>query len=88
MSAFLFTQGANANTNLEFHEAASTVMINSLQTEPQNRFLKQLYSRLFFVPVWIDEDAVYFFSKEIFRQITEDRTLDSASKLYQNAIRL
>jgi len=85
---FIFTQGANANTNLEFHEAASTVMMNSLQAEPQNRFLKQLYTRLFFVPVWIDEDSVSSFSKELFRQIAEDRTLDTSSKLYQDAIRL
>ena len=86
--SFMFTQSINANTNLEFHEVASTVMINSLKTQPQNSFLKQLYTRLFFVPIWIDEDSVSSFSKELFRQITEDRTLDSSSNLYQDAIRL
>ncbi|WP_373029092.1 murein L,D-transpeptidase [Sulfurovum sp.] len=85
---FIVTQGANANTTVEFHEAASTVMMNSLQTQPRNSFLKQLYTRLFFVPIWIDEDSVSSFSKELFRQITEDRTLDTSSKLYQDAIRL
>ena len=88
MFTFIFTQGANANTNLEFHEVASTVMINSLQTQPQNSFLKQLYTRLFFVPVWIDENSVSSFSKEIFRQIREDKTLETTSKLYQDAVRL
>jgi murein L,D-transpeptidase YcbB/YkuD len=85
---FIFTQGANANTNLEFHEVASTVMINSLQTQPQNSFLKQLYTRLFFVPIWIDEDSVSSFSKELFRQIKEDRTLDTSSNLYQDTVQL
>jgi len=88
ISAFIFTQGANANTNLEFHEVASTVMINSLQTQPQNSFLKQLYTRLFFVPVWIDEDSVSSFSKELFRQIREDKTLEITSKLYQDTVHL
>lgn len=85
---FIFTQGAHANTNLQFHEVASTVMINSLETQSQNSFLKQLYTRLFFVPIWIDEDSVSSFSKELFRQIREDKTLESTSRLYQDAIRL
>ncbi len=88
ISAFIFTQGAQANTNLEFHEVASTIMINSLQTQPKNSFLKQLYTRLFFVPVWIDEDSVSSFSKELFRQIREDKTLETTSKLYQDAVHL
>ncbi|GIT98844.1 murein L,D-transpeptidase [Sulfurovum sp. TSL1] len=88
IAAFMFTSGANANTHLEFHEAASTVMINSLQTQPSNSFLKQLYTRLFFVPLWIDEDSVSSFSQELFRQITQDKTLDTTSKLYQDALRL
>ena len=85
---FIFTQGASANTNLGFHEVASTVMINSLQTQPQNSFLKQLYTRLFFVPVWIDEDSPSSFSKELFRLIKEDKTLETSSKLYQDTVRL
>jgi murein L,D-transpeptidase YcbB/YkuD len=88
IAACMFSQGANANANLEFHEVASTVMINSLQTQPTNSFLKQLYSRLFFVPVWIDENSVSSFSKELFSQITQDTTLDKTSKLYQDAILL
>jgi len=88
IAACMFSQGANANANLEFHEVASTVMINSLQTQPANSFLKQLYSRLFFVPVWIDENSVSSFSRELFSQITQDTTLDKMSKLYQDAIQL
>jgi len=88
IAACMFSQAANANANLEFHEVASTVMINSLQTQPANSFLKQLYSRLFFVPVWIDENSVSSFSRELFSQITQDTTLDKMSKLYQDAIQL
>ncbi len=88
VSAFLFTQSANANGNLEFHEVASTVMMNSLKKQPEKSFLKQLYTRLFFVPIWIDEDYLSPFSKELFRQITEDKTLGTSSKLYQDAIGL
>lgn len=88
IAVFMFSQGANANANLEFHEVASTVMMNSLQTQPSNSFLKQLYSRLFFVPVWIDENSVSSFSQELFRQIKQDKTLDQTSKLYQDAINL
>ncbi len=88
IAAFMFSQGANANANLEFHEVASTVMINSLKAQPSNSFLKQLYSRLFFVPVWIDENSLSSFSQELFRQIKQDKTLDKMSKLYQDTIKL
>ncbi len=88
ITAFMFAQGVHANTHLEFHEVASTVMINSLQTQPSNSFLKQLYTRLFFVPVWIDEDSLSAFSKELLRQIKQDETLERTSKLYQDALQL
>jgi murein L,D-transpeptidase YcbB/YkuD len=84
----MFTQGAKANAPLQFHEVASTVMINSLQAQPSNSFLKKLYRQLFFVPVWIDETSVSSFSKELFGQIKQDKTLDKTSKLYQDALRL
>ncbi len=88
MATLISTQGASANSNLVFHEAASTVMMNSLQTQSKDSFLKQLYTRLFYVPVWVDEDAVSSFGNELFTQITEDQTLEASSKLYQDAIRL
>ncbi|EIF50454.1 murein L,D-transpeptidase [Sulfurovum sp. AR] len=88
MAVLMFTQGASANTHLEFHEAASTVMINSLETEPSNSFLKQLYTRLFFVPVWIDENSLSTFSQELFRQIKQDKTLDITSRLYRDTVDL
>ena len=88
IATIMFTQGAKANAPLQFHEVASTVMINSLQAQPSNSFLKKLYRQLFFVPVWIDETSVSSFSKELFGQIKQDKTLDKTSKLYQDALRL
>ena len=88
IATIMFTQGAKANAPLQFHEVAFTVMINSLQAQPSNSFLKKLYRQLFFVPVWIDENSVSSFTKELFRQITQDKTLDKTSKLYQDALRL
>ncbi len=88
MFTLLSTQSATANSNLAFHEVASTVMINSLQTEKPKSFLKKLYTRLFFVPIWIDEEKVSSFAKELFQEIKEDKTLLSTSKLYRDTISL
>ena len=88
MTAFLFPQGAGADNNVQFHEAASTVMINSLETEPPKSFLNKLYMQLLFVPVWIDEDAPSALTQELFTLIQEDKTLDRSSKLYQDAVAL
>ncbi|WP_309499742.1 L,D-transpeptidase family protein [Sulfurovum sp.] len=86
ISVLMFTQGANAN--VEFNEEASTVMMDSLQIQPKNSFLRQLYTELLFVPVWIDEESLSSLGIELFSQIKEDKTLQSSSKLYQDALRL
>jgi len=84
----LLPQGSSANGNLEFHEVASTVMLNSLQPQPKNSFLKKLYTQLLFVPVWIDEDAPSSLAQELFTLIKEDKTLDHSSNLYQDTLHL
>lgn len=88
LTIFMFPQWASANANVEFHEVASTVMINSLQSQPKNSFLNKLYTQLFFVPVWIDEDSPSSFTEELFTRIKEDETLERTSKLYQDAVSL
>lgn len=88
LTIFMFPQWANANTNVEFHEVASTVMIDSLQAQPKNSFLSKLYTQLFFVPVWIDEDSPSSFTEELFTRIKEDETLERTTKLYQDAVSL
>ena len=82
----VFAQSVQANT--KFHEVASIVMINSLQEQPQDSFLRKLYAQLFFLPLWIQEEGVSSFTKELFTQIKNDKTLDINSRLYQDAVAL
>ena len=72
----------------EFHDVASTVMMNSLHPLPQTHFLRKLYTELFFVPVWVQEEKLSSFSSELFAHIQADKTLDASSKLKQDALRL
>ena len=72
----------------EFHDVASTVMMNSLQPLPQTHFLRKLYTELFFVPVWVQEEKLTSLSSELFAHIQADKTLDASSKLKQDALRL
>ena len=88
VSALLFSHTANAESNLEYHEVASTVMMNSLQTQPPNSFLKKLYIQLFFVPVWMSENTPSPAAKALFKHIKNDDTLNKNGKLYQDALRL
>jgi len=68
-----------------FHDVASTVMMNSLEALPQKHFLRQLYTQLFFVPVWTQEDELSTLSEELFEHINNDKTLKESSKLKQDA---
>jgi len=74
----------SANTNIEFHDVAATVMMNSLQPLDKNNFLKKLYTALFFVPVWVQEEKLSSLSQELFLHIIEDNTLLEGSKLKQD----
>lgn len=87
-SFILSTQSFSANTTPTFHDVTATVMMNSLAPLPKNSFLKKLYSQLFFVPVWIQEEKLSSLSKELFDQIQEDETLLESSKLKQDSYRL
>ena len=62
-SILLISQAASANTNLAFHDVSSTVMMNSLEMQPKDSFLRQLYTQLFFVPVWVQEESLTPLSK-------------------------
>lgn len=88
-SVLFFGQSTLAKTgSLEFHEAVSDVMMNSLQTQPKNSFLRKLYTQLFFIPLWIDEEAASSFTNELFAQIKGDKTLSHTSRLYQDMLQL
>jgi len=77
-----------AKANTTFHDVSATVMMNSLESQPKNSFLRKLYSQLFFVPVWIQEEKLSTLSTELFTHIKEDKTLPQGSKLKQDAYRL
>jgi len=73
---------------LEFQEQASEVMMNSLQSQPKQSFLKKLYRQLLFVPVWMREKSLSSSAKEFFAYIEDDKTLDKNGDMYQSALRL
>ena len=82
----LFTTHAHANT--EFHDVASSVMLNSLKTQPKNSFLRKLYTQLLFVPIWVKEESLSPLSGELLVLIQNDKTLLKSSKIYKDALRL
>ena len=59
----LFTTHTQANT--EFHDIASTVMFNSLKSQPKKSFLKKLYSQILFMPIWVKEESLSPLSGEL-----------------------
>ena len=88
LSILLCSISLSANAHLEFHDVASTVMINSLEPLPEDNFLRKLYSQLFFVPVWVQEEKPSSLSSELFAHIQNDKTLPQSSKLKQDALYL
>ena len=88
LSVLLSTQGIVAKSSMEFNDVTATVMINSLAPLEKSHFLRQLYTELFFVPVWIQEENLSSLSQELFKHIQEDKTLLRSSKLKQDALAL
>ncbi len=69
---------------LAFQEKASEIILNSLQSEPGNSFLKKLYKELLFTPVWVRETSLSPAAKELFDYIEHDETLNKNGKLYKD----
>ena len=85
----LFAQSASAKmTTLAFQDAASDVMMSVLQSQPEESFVKRLYTRLLFVPVWVDASGLTPYTTELFDRIKGDETLDRKGSLYQDALAL
>lgn len=85
---FLWSMHLYANTDVKFHDVSSTVMMNSLEPLPQNSFLRKLYTQLFFIPVWVQEENPSLLSEELFTHIQNDKTLPPYSKLKKDALYL
>jgi len=82
------TQNLSANKDIAFNDVASTVMMNSLQSVDKRNFLRKFYQRLFFVPVWVKEEQISDFSRDLFSHIQNDQTLSATSKLKIHAQQL
>ena len=78
----------NIEANTEFHDLSSTVIMNSLKSQPKNSFLSKLYREFFFMPIWIKEETLSPLSEELFSLIKNDKTLLSSSKLHKDAVLL
>ena len=88
LAAMLFVQASAEEKTIEYHDVASTVMINALQSQPQSSFLKKLYTQLLFVPVWMNEDEPSPAAKSFFAYVKNDPTLDREGQLYQELLDL
>ena len=89
VATILFAQSAWAKmSTLEFQDAAAEVLMNVLKTQPKKSFLKKVYTRLLFVPVWVDESGLTPYTKELLGQIKSDPTLDKHGKIYRKALSL
>ncbi len=86
-SLLLFSPSAMAKIgSLEFQEHASELMLNALQTQPKQSFLRKLYARVLFVPVWMHESSPSSAAKELFTYIQNDGTLNQNGELYKDAL--
>jgi len=89
ISLFLFSGSALAKSaDITFSETASDMMLNALKPESDKSFLKQLYTQLFYLPVWIKKEKPSKISRELFEIIKSDKSLENATSLYQNALSL
>ena len=83
----LSTQNISANT-MEYQEVSASVMMNALQPLAKTHFLRKLYTELFFVPVWMQEEQTSSLAKELFAHISADKSLSESSQLKRDALRL
>lgn len=91
--ALWFIIGMTQLTNLQasgmaYQEAASDVIMNSLQGQSKQSFLRKLYTQLFFLPIWMHDKETSDAAKALFAHIKNDETLEKSGKLYQDALRL
>lgn len=88
-SVLLFGESALARTSsLTFQANASDLMLNSLQRQPKHSFLRKLYTRVLFMPVWMHESFYSSSAKELFTQIQNDGTLNKNGQLHRDSLLL
>ncbi len=73
---------------LEYHDRASEIILNSLQTEDKRSFLRKAYKELLFSPVWMHQNALSKAGNALFTYIQNDETLNKNGKLYKDSVTL
>lgn len=85
---FLFLFSELHASSFKYQESTSEIIMNSLEQHLKKSFLTKLYSELFFVPVWMHEEALSTAARDLFKHIKNDATLDKMGKIYQNTLLL
>jgi len=89
---FLFIMLVQSTTveanDLNYQDDASEVILNSLKGQPKYSFLKRLYTRLLFMPIWMRDQSLSPAAKDLFRYIKNEGTLSLDGKLLQDIIML
>ena len=73
---------------LAYHDRASEIILNSLQTEDKRSFLRKAYKELLFSPVWMHKNALSKAANELFSYIQNDETLNKNGKLSKDSVTL
>jgi len=84
---FIYPTIVEAN-QLEFQENASEVILNSLKDQPKKSFLRNLYTQLLFMPIWVHKTSLSKAGEELFDHIKSEGTLDTNGKLFQDTLLL
>ncbi len=85
MVIWILQSGLLFANKLAYEEHATEVIYNSLKSQPSKSFLKRLYKRVLFLPVWMHEKGLSPAAKGLFRTMQEDDTLDPASRIYRDS---
>jgi len=87
-SMFLVGNIYAKSPDITFSENASDLIIDALKSEPEDHFLKQLYTQLFYIPIWIKSEKPTKVSQDLFTIIKSDKSLSKGTNLYQNMLSL
>lgn len=71
--------------DMDFLDSAATLLKKSVKLS-DNAFYKKLYPKIFFTPVWVDENGLSAFGTNLMKLIATDKTLlpsMKSSKLYR-----
>ncbi|MDM5272558.1 L,D-transpeptidase family protein [Sulfurovum sp. zt1-1] len=75
-----------AASSVSYQESASEVMMGTFESGQSERFLQDIYTQLYFVPVWTTEDSITSLATALFEKIASDRTLDPTSMLKEDSL--